>query len=87
MLIFCTFSQRYLLSYSRGGKKNLCSIGSDSVTLKLPQTKFEAISPKDLEGDTFLAEADTFLAEAEVLYQFLDLCCNNFSSIVPMALT
>ena len=50
------------------------------MTLVLPQTKFEAIPPKDVEGDAFLAEAD-------VSGQFLYFCRNNFSPIPPMALT
>ena len=35
--------------------KNLC-IRSNSITLILPQTKFEAIPSEDVRGDTFLVQ-------------------------------
>ena len=46
----------------------------------IPQTKFEALPPKDIRGDTFLVEADASR-------QILGYGCNNFSSIVLMDLT
>ena len=58
--------------------KNLC-IRSNSITLTLPQTKFEAILSEDVRGDKFLVQAD-------VLSQILAFGCNNFSSVIPINL-
>ena len=44
----------------------------DSMTLILPQIKFEAILSKDVGGVVFQAEAD-------VLHQILGICRNSFS--------
>ena len=49
------------------------------MTLVLPQSKFEAIPPKDMREDTFLVEAD-------VLHQILGSERNDFSPVVLMDL-
>ena len=50
------------------------------MTLILPQTKFEVISPKDIQGDTFLVKADASC-------QILGFGHNKFSSVIFMDLT
>ena len=51
----------------------------DSMTLILPQIKFEAILSKDVEGVVFQAEADVF-------HQILGICRNSFSLVAHMVL-
>ena len=53
---------------------------SNSITLILPQTKYEAISSEDVRGDTFLVQTDA-------LSQILGFGCNKFSFVVPMDLS
>ena len=55
------------------------SITFDSMTLRLPQIKFEAILSKDVGGIAFQAEAD-------VLHQILGFCSNGFSLVAHIAL-
>ena len=55
------------------------SITFDSMTLILPQIKFEAILSKDEGGVAFHAEAD-------VLHQILGICRNSFSLVAYLAL-
>ena len=50
----------------------------DSMTLILPQIKFEAILSKHVGGVAFQAEAD-------VLHQILRICRYNFSLVAHMA--
>ena len=57
----------------------ICQSDPNSITLILPQTKFEAIPSKD-------AGRDAFLAEANVLSQVSDFGRNNVSPMVPMDL-
>ena len=49
------------------------------MTLILPRTEFEAISPMDIGGDTFLVEADAW-------HQILGFGRNDFSLVVLMDL-
>ena len=55
------------------------SITFDSMTLILPQIKFEAVLSKDVGGVAFQAEAD-------VLHQISGICRNSVSLVAHMAL-
>ena len=55
------------------------SIAFDSMTLILPQIKFEAIRSKDAGEVAFQPEADSS-------HQILGFCHNNFSLVAHMAL-
>ena len=53
-----TFRQDFQLQPELSLELKNVVVSYNSVPLRIPQTKFEAIPPKYVKGDTFLAVAD-----------------------------